>query len=94
MFQQGPSSTINGRSSSSESLETGISMIAPAWTNSSLFINAPLSLYHRIAQDEQTLSNVTSILSNQNSLLSDDFQPSLAVIVTWEYAELVMKDLM
>ena len=52
-------------------------IIAPLWTNTQTFSN---TLDYRVSNDSETLSIVSAILKQQNSML--DFQLTMAIIAT------------
>ena len=66
---------------------SGGPLIATLWTLSS-DQEGNRTLYSRVAEDEATLALVKRVSVGENAEMSD-FQPSLAVIITWHRNTLV-----
>ena len=67
--------------------EPQIPLIAPLWVG----FTAPLTVFHRVAEDAETLELVTQMVAQKNSEFSD-YQPSLAVIVTMEEVDIALSE--
>ena len=59
---------------------TPVPVIAPAWTDWTFEDSG--TIYYGVAQDQVTLNQVVGMITDVNPELSD-YQPTLAVIVTW-----------
>ena len=55
-------------------------MIAPLWADYDLRVTG--AVYSRVTNDSDTLNQVVEMLADMNPALSD-YQPTLAVVVTW-----------
>lgn len=65
---------------------TPVPVITPAWTDWT--IEDTGSLFYRVTQEQATLDLVKEMITDVNPGLSD-YQPTLAVIVTWFEARLL-----
>ena len=61
-------------------ITTPVAMIAPLWVD--VHFVASGAIYYRVSYEPDTLDQVVKIIADLNPALSD-YQPALAVIVTW-----------
>ena len=72
---------VNGFAEFPRDPSPSIPLIAPLWANF-----RPLTISYRVAEDADTLQQVTDMIAQRNPQLRG-YQPSLAVVVTVENAE-------
>ena len=61
-------------------------LIAPLWVHSVHSLSGPI--YHRVAEDQQTLSQVAAMVVREDPGL-EGYSPSVAVIISWFEARLL-----
>lgn len=65
---------------------SGSALIAPLWTNFTFATSG--TIYYRVTEDTATLALVADMITDMNPDLAD-YEPSLAIVVTWFEATMV-----